>query len=35
MSKIRVHQIAKELGLPSKDAMDLLNNLGVEVRNHA
>jgi translation initiation factor IF-2 len=35
MSKIRVHQIAKELGLPSKDAVDLLTNLGVDVRNHA
>lgn len=35
MSKIRVHQIAKELGLPSKDAVDMLTTLGVDVTNHA
>jgi translation initiation factor IF-2 len=35
MSKIRVHQIAKELGLPSKEAVEALSNMGVEVRNHA
>jgi translation initiation factor IF-2 len=35
MSKIRVHQIAKELGLSSKDAVDKLTALGVEVSNHA
>src|SRR6266851_3967068 len=35
MSKMRVHQIAKELGLASKDAVDMLTKLGVDVRNHA
>src|SRR5438477_5218709 len=35
MAKMRVHQIAKELGLASKDAVDLLTKLGVDVRNHA
>ncbi|HMC80263.1 MAG TPA: translation initiation factor IF-2 [Acidimicrobiia bacterium] len=32
---MRVHQIAKELGLASKDAVDMLTKLGVDVRNHA
>src|SRR3981081_3522358 len=35
MAKMRVHQIAKELGLASKDALDMLTKLGVDVRNHA
>jgi translation initiation factor IF-2 len=35
MAKMRVHQIAKELGLASKDALDMLTQLGVDVRNHA
>jgi len=35
MAKMRVHQIAKELGLASKDAVDMLTKLGVDVRNHA
>jgi translation initiation factor IF-2 len=35
MAKMRVHQIAKELGLASKDAVDMLTQLGVDVRNHA
>ena len=35
MSKMRVHQLAKELGLGSKDAVELLAGLGVEVTNHA
>ena len=35
MSKMRVHQIAKELGLSSKDAVDMLVKMGVDVRNHA
>jgi len=35
MAKVRVHQIAKELGLTSKEAVDLLGKLGVDVRNHA
>src|SRR3981081_551000 len=35
MAKMRVHQLAKELGLASKDAVDMLTKLGVDVRNHA
>src|SRR5712664_3557583 len=35
MAKMRVHQLAKELGLASKDALDMLTKLGVDVRNHA
>src|SRR5437879_13584520 len=35
MAKMRVHQIAKELGLASKDAVDMLTKLGADVRNQA
>ncbi|RJQ54307.1 MAG: translation initiation factor IF-2 [Actinobacteria bacterium] len=34
MSK-RVHEVAKELGVSSKDLMKLLNRVGVEVKSHA
>jgi translation initiation factor IF-2 len=33
--KVRVHQLAKELGLSSKEAMDKLALLGVEVKSHS
>ncbi|MGI8426278.1 MAG: translation initiation factor IF-2 [Actinomycetota bacterium] len=35
MSKIRVHAIAKELGLSSKEAITKLAALGIEVKSHA
>lgn len=34
MSKIRVHALAKELGLSSKELIEQLNVLDVEVKNH-
>ncbi len=34
MSKIRVHALAKELGLTSKDLIEKLNKLKIEVVNH-
>jgi len=34
MSK-RVHEVAKELGISSKDLMKLLNRVGVEVKSHS
>jgi translation initiation factor IF-2 len=34
MSKIRVYQLAKELELSSKDMVQKLNDLGIEVTNH-
>jgi translation initiation factor IF-2 len=33
MSKIRVHELAKELGLQSKDIMNFLNTNGREVKS--
>jgi len=35
MSKIRVHELAKELGLSSKEGIDKLAELGVAVKSHA
>ncbi len=35
MSKIRVHELAKELGLSSKETIEKLGGLGVEVKSHA
>lgn len=35
MSKIRVHQLAKELGLSSKEAIEKLAALGVSVKSHS
>jgi len=34
MTKVRVHELAKELGLESKDVVDKLNGIGVPVKNH-
>ncbi len=34
MSKIRVHELAKELGISSKDCIEKLQELGLEVKNH-
>lgn len=34
MVKIRVHEIAKELGLQSKEMVDTLQNMGLDVKNH-
>ncbi|HXL02390.1 MAG TPA: translation initiation factor IF-2 [Candidatus Atribacteria bacterium] len=34
MSKIRVYKVAESLGMPTKEVVDLLKELGVEVKNH-
>lgn len=34
MAKIRVHELAKELGLPSKEMVDVLQGLGLDIKNH-
>jgi len=34
MAKIRVHELAKELGTPSKEMVDTLQKLGLDVKNH-
>lgn len=34
MSKIRVHELAKELGLSSKECIEKLHDLGLDVKNH-
>ena len=34
MAKIRVHELAKELGLQSKDLVVTLQELGLNVKNH-
>jgi translation initiation factor IF-2 len=34
MAKIRVHELAKELGIPSKDMVTRLQGLGLDVKNH-
>lgn len=34
MSKTRVYQIAKEFGIPSKELVDALNAVGIEVGSH-
>lgn len=34
MAKIRVHELAKEIGIPSKEMVDILQNLGMNVKNH-
>jgi translation initiation factor IF-2 len=34
MAKIRVHEIAKELGVPSKEMVDKLLDMGLDVKNH-
>lgn len=35
MAKMRVHQLAKELGLSSKEAIEKLAEVGVEVKSHS
>lgn len=35
MAKLRVHELAKQLDISSKDAIDHLTRLGVEVKSHA
>ena len=34
MAKIRVHELAKEIGIPSKEMVDILQELGMNVKNH-
>ncbi len=34
LSKLRVYELAKELGIPSKRIIELLAGIGVEVKNH-
>ncbi len=35
MAKVRIHQLAKELGVPSSELIDLLRALGEEVKGHS
>ncbi|HHX77132.1 MAG TPA: hypothetical protein GX697_02095, partial [Firmicutes bacterium] len=34
MGKLRVYELAKELGISSKRLIELLENNGVKVKNH-
>ncbi|MGR6836112.1 translation initiation factor IF-2 [Syntrophomonas erecta] len=34
MAKIRVHELAKDLGMPSKQLVDVLQDLGMDIKNH-
>lgn len=34
MAKVRVHELAKELNIPSKDLVTIIQNLGIDVKNH-
>ena len=34
MSKLRVHELAKELGRQNKEVIEFLKSRGVEVRSH-
>ena len=34
MSKVRVHVLAKEIGMTSKDLIEKLNSLNINVANH-
>ncbi len=34
MAKIRVHELAKELNIPSKDLVRIIKDLGIDVKNH-
>ncbi|MDD4802977.1 MAG: translation initiation factor IF-2 [Syntrophomonas sp.] len=34
MAKIRVHELAKEIGMPSKEMVDTLQRLGLDIKNH-
>ena len=34
MAKIRIYELAKQLGMPSKELIDELRELGLEAKNH-
>ena len=34
MSKMRVHELAKELGMDNKELMDILEKKNIEVKSH-
>jgi len=34
MAKIRVHEIAKELGIPSREMVEKLQHMGLDIKNH-
>ena len=34
MGKMKIHELAKELGLPSKEVLDKAKKLGIEVTSH-
>lgn len=34
MAKIRVHELAKEIGMPSKQLVDTLQGMGLNIKNH-
>ncbi len=34
MTKLRVHELAKELGMENKDLIDRMEKLGIQVKNH-
>ena len=34
MGKIKIHEIAKEIGLTSKEIIEKANELGIEVKSH-
>ncbi|MGE5416647.1 MAG: translation initiation factor IF-2 N-terminal domain-containing protein, partial [Acidobacteriota bacterium] len=34
MAKVRVHELAKDLNIPSKDLVTMIQDLGVDVKNH-
>ena len=34
MSRVRIYQLAKELGLSNKKLLEILKDLNIEVKNH-
>jgi len=34
MAKIRIHELAKELNIPSKELVNIIKDLGIDVKNH-
>jgi translation initiation factor IF-2 len=34
MAKIRVHELAKQMGIPSKQLVDILQGMGLNIKNH-
>ena len=34
MSKVRVYEVAREVGLPNRDLVQKISALGIPVRNH-